>query len=140
MCRHLFKMALLRSRLALVTRAGWWIPRITFSGASGCSRACATCQRLVWTSTWRGFSGQCGITMPIWRRGNRDMIINLKTQLVDFKGQPIEMDEQICPTCRRPIAPTKTILGDVLLEDQVRKFYAPVVPGQVCDLLEPPKS
>jgi len=111
------------------------------------------------------------------------MIINLKTQLVDFKGQPIEMDEQICPTCRRPIAPTKTILGDVLLtainghkereelsldeqrrrfrlgvriasadeiefsaaeivllEDQVRKFYAPVVTGQVCDLLEPPKS
>lgn len=42
------------------------------------------------------------------------MTINLKTQLVDFKGRPLETDELVCPTCRRPIAPTKTILQDVL--------------------------
>jgi len=110
------------------------------------------------------------------------MIINLKTQLVDFKGQPIETDEQVCPVCRRPIAPTKTVLQDVLTnalgsqlqnevvsgaeklkqyrlgmrigaldeiemtaeeivlcKSRVEKFYAAIVFGQVCDLLEPPK-
>ena len=41
--------------------------------------------------------------------------MRLDIQLLDFKGKPIETDEMMCPTCKRPIAPMKMILRDVLL-------------------------